>query len=125
MSRVERARLKQDTKKFFYLPRQHVNFVKPLSSFFSFSADPLSNMCLKFSSKEAAVNYAEKQGKYIIFSWNLIFGFGMCFLTLLKQNFLSEDFFHVTGNPSLLFSFSVEKKVVASFKNMYTTFVTW
>lgn len=26
------------------------------------NADPLSNMCLKFSSKEAAVNYAEKQG---------------------------------------------------------------
>ena len=68
MSHVERARLKQDTKKFFYLPRQHVNFVKPLCSFFSFSADPLSNMCLKFSSKEAAVNYAEKQGKYIIYS---------------------------------------------------------
>lgn len=82
-------------------------------------------MCLKFSSKEAAVNYAEKQGKYIIYSWNFIFGFGMCFLTLLNQNFLSEDFFHVTGNPSLLFSFGVEKKVVASFKKMCTTFVTW
>lgn len=56
---------KQDTNNFLYLPRQHVHFVKLLNSFFSFSADPLSNMCLKFSSKEAAVNYAEKQGKYI------------------------------------------------------------
>ena len=26
------------------------------------SADPLSNMCLTFSSKEEAINYAEKQG---------------------------------------------------------------
>ena len=35
----------------------------------SCSADPLSNICLTFSSKEAAINYAEKQGEpwYILY----------------------------------------------------------
>ena len=37
-----------------------------MSFCFHYSADPLSNLCLTFPSKEAAVSYAEKHGNYTI-----------------------------------------------------------
>lgn len=37
-----------------------------MSFCFCYSADPLSNLCLTFPSKEAAVSYAEKHGNYTI-----------------------------------------------------------
>ena len=61
---------------------------------------------------------------YMISFPETLFSFSMCFLALFNQNFVSEDFFHVTGNPSLFSSFGVQKKVVGNLKNMYTTFVT-
>lgn len=35
-------------------------------NFFACSADPLSNMCLTFNTKEAAINYAEKHGNNLL-----------------------------------------------------------
>lgn len=78
--------------------------------FLYFSADPVSNISLTFGSKEAAINYAEKQGNCMLFPFDNIFKEEKktCMIILYYSTELQNQYFLF---PELLNGCSVPKKL--------------
>ena len=78
--------------------------------FLYFSADPVSNISLTFGSKEAAINYAEKQGNCMLFPFDNIFKEEKktCVIILYYSTELQNQYFLF---PELLNGCSVPQKL--------------